>query len=253
MPASIKLQEEFGDDLQVIFVESQGANRSKMEGFALRRKWLGTNAMWTTEHPFSMSSRGLPKYALIGADGTIIEEGRHTNSQTSKLIADEIKSGRQMPAGTNKALKSAWKSFGKGDVGKAVMAAFKVRGKGDLIEEADAAIASFRKLTNQKLDKAEWCITNGYLVEAEDKLDGMLKGLKGAKVLHARALAIVERLGTSELEAELDACKKLDRILKKIHADGFGKNEAHKKALEKLLKSLAGTKAAKRAEHLISL
>lgn len=253
MPTSIKLQEEYGDDLQVIFVESQGANRSKMEGFALRRKWLGTNAMWTTERPLSMSSRGLPKYTLIGADGTVIEQGRHTNSKTSKLIADEIKSGREAPTETPKALKSAWKSFAKGDVGKAVMAAFKVRDKGDMIEQADAAIASFRKQTGAKLDKVQWCITNGYLVEANDQLDGMLKRLKGAETLHARAKSISESLASPELKTEIDACKKLNRLLDKIHEDGFGKKDAHKKALEKLIESDAGTMAAKRAEHLIAL
>ena len=71
MPTSIKLQEEFGEDLQVIFVESQGADRAKMEGFALRKKWFGTTAMWTTERPFDSGSRGLPNYVLIGADGKV--------------------------------------------------------------------------------------------------------------------------------------------------------------------------------------
>lgn len=81
----------------------------------------------------------------------------------------------------------------------------------------------------------------------------MLKGLKGAGALYARAKAIAGRIDSPELEAELNACKKLNRILKRIHADGFGKKDANKKALEKLAKSIAGTMAAKRAEHLIAL
>ena len=253
MPASIKLQEEFGEDLQVIFVESQGADRAKMEGFALRKKWFGTTAMWTTERPFDSGSRGLPNYVLIGADGKVIEKGSYATSKTGDVIADAIKAARRAPDGVPKALRGAWKSFGKGNVGKAVSAALKVRKRGEFVEQADEALASFREAVGRSLDQVDWCVENGFLIEAQAKLDGMKKGLKGAAGLLERALAIEERIDSPALEGELEACKKFDRILKAVHEDGFGKRDKNLKALEKFVKVHADTLAATRAQHLLDL
>ena len=50
MPASTKLQEKFGDDVQVIFVECQNTPKDTYEAFAWKMKWMGNRSMWTAEH-----------------------------------------------------------------------------------------------------------------------------------------------------------------------------------------------------------
>ena len=40
MPHSLKMQEEYGDDLAILFVEVQGASEAQAASFALRKKWL---------------------------------------------------------------------------------------------------------------------------------------------------------------------------------------------------------------------
>jgi hypothetical protein len=253
VPASIKLQEAYGEDLQVLFVESQGADRDRMEGFALRRKWFGTTAMWTTERPFDSGSRGLPNYVLIGADGRVIEKGSYANSKTEALIDVEIKAGRRAPEGVPKALQAAWKSFGKGDVGKALASALKVRERGELVDQADEAIASFHEAVGRSLKQVEWCIENGLLVEAQNKLEGMKQGLKGAHGLLERVAEIEDRISSPEWKAELDACQKFDRILRSVYTDGIGKKDRNRRALKRFVKSHAGTAAATRAQHLLKL
>ena len=75
MPASIKLQQQYGDDLQVLFVESQGASPEMAEAFAWRRRWMGTQAMWTTEAPLRVEGNTLPKFALLDTEGRLLLEG----------------------------------------------------------------------------------------------------------------------------------------------------------------------------------
>jgi hypothetical protein len=96
VPAATKLQEEYGDDIQVIFVECQGATREQFEAFAWSMKWMGNNAMWTEERPFATVGGGLPETALIGIYGRIIMQG-HPGSYGKKLeaaIEAEIKKSK---------------------------------------------------------------------------------------------------------------------------------------------------------------
>ncbi|MFT5291445.1 MAG: hypothetical protein ACI82F_003527 [Planctomycetota bacterium] len=247
------MQEKYGSDLQVIFVESQGSSRDNMEGFALRRKWLGTQAMWTTERPLRTGSRGLPNYVLIGADGAVIEKGSHVNSRTSDLIEEQIKSGGQAPEGTPGVLKAAWKSFLKGDVGKAMTLASKVRDKGKFASQASDALASFEAAVGRSLDQVEWCIENGMFLEAQEKLRQMMNGLQGTGDLLERASLLSARISSPEMKTEVDACKKLARLLDKVHEEGFGKKDKHRRALEKFAQAHPGTMAATRARHLSGL
>ena len=72
MPASVKAQNTFGADLQVIFVECQGTSPDVAEAFAWKMKWMGNNAIWTNERVIPTVGRGLPEVALIGVDGTVL-------------------------------------------------------------------------------------------------------------------------------------------------------------------------------------
>ena len=253
MPASVKLQAEYGDAMQVIFVESQGATESKMEGFALRRKWLGTEAMWTTERPCDAGLGGLPSYVLLSADGRVLEKGHHTNSQTMALLEEEMKSGSKGPVDTPKPLQAAWKSFHKGQVADALEVAAKVRAKGEFAAAADAAAERFQRLTDARLDRIEWCIENGYVLDAEAELAGIRAGVAGLDDLAARAADLAARLSSPEMKEEREACKTLERILERIHEDGFGKKEKNRTSLEKIAKQYDTTRAGARARHLLEI
>src|SRR6185436_9660110 len=117
-----KMQEELGDDLQVIFVESQGADRNVYEAFAWKMKWMGNNAMWTEERPVPVEGDTIPKFALLGSDGTVLLTGNplEKEKQIKELVAEEIEKGKAAPAGTPKALSKAWSTFIKGDVAGAL-------------------------------------------------------------------------------------------------------------------------------------
>jgi hypothetical protein len=72
VPTSTKLQEQFGDDVQVIFVECQNTPKDTYEAFAWKMKWMGNGAMWTTERPMATVGNGLPETAVLGIDGAIL-------------------------------------------------------------------------------------------------------------------------------------------------------------------------------------
>ena len=114
MPASVKLQEEYGDQIQVIFVHCQQATPDQWEAFAWKQKWMGNDAIWTEERPVQTKGSGLPEVALIGIDGTILLQG-HPGMLGKKLedtVAAEIEKARKAPEGTPKELVKAWTSFG---------------------------------------------------------------------------------------------------------------------------------------------
>ena len=60
------------DDLAVVLVECQGSNAEQVASFALRKKWLGNSAMWTTERVFNLGLSGIPHSALISPEGKIV-------------------------------------------------------------------------------------------------------------------------------------------------------------------------------------
>lgn len=251
MPASIKLQREYGDDLAVIFVECQGTKPEDVERFIMKRRWFGTPAMWTSERPFSTSGNGLPKFALLSASGTVIAEGRHVDKKTRTLIEEEIEKGRGAPDGTPKKLKKAWSNFGKGKVAKAIQEATKVAAKPELTEAAEEAIAEFERRTESRLARAAWLLENGYAVRAEEAVKDLLGDLKGAGELYDRAVELEARFEEEAVKAELEADRAIDKALEKLYEDG--RDEKLFTKLGRLAEKYEGTKAAERARHAASL
>ena len=122
MPTAVKHQRELGDDIQVIFVECQGADRDTYEAFAWKMKWMGNAAMWTEERPLPTLGSGLPETALIGVDGTVILQGSPgaLGKRLNEALDAEIKKSKQAPEGTPAELKKAWTHFLKGEVAAAL-------------------------------------------------------------------------------------------------------------------------------------
>jgi hypothetical protein len=244
------LAEEYGDALQVIFVECQGATRDQFEAFVWKQKWMGpANAMWTEERPFQTLGNGLPETALLGIDGKILLQGYPGNfgKKLEEMLAAEIKKSKDAPAGTAAPLKKAWTSFAKGEIAAALAECDKLG-----TDEAKAAREEFAARTNARVARAKWLIENGFLVEAEKHLDRLAKDVKGAPELESLVNAEVTRMNDPALAAERDAGKAVSalfgQIAKKKPFDAPNVQKA-----ESLAEKHAGTKSAERAARFAAL
>jgi hypothetical protein len=200
VPAALKLAEQYGDALQVVFVECQGATRDQYEAFAWKLKWMGpANTMWTEERPFPTLGNGLPETALVGVDGTILMQGHPGNfgKKLEETIAAEVKKSKDAPAGTPAALKKAWSTFAKGDVAAALAECDKVGG-----DDGQAAREEFVARTGRRVARAKWLVDNGYAVEAEKHLEKLAKDVKGDAELEGQVAAELARLNDAGMATE---------------------------------------------------
>lgn len=251
MPASVKLQQELGDDLQVLFVESQGTAPDATEKFILEHKWFGNNAMWTNEHPFNTGSNGLPNFALLSNDGKVLFKGNFSTSEVHDLIDAEIKRANEGPAETPKKLQKAWKLFAKDQIAKAIDEAKKVGADPELSSDAELCVIEFQNRVQARLDRAKWLIENGYASRGADQVDALVKALKGCTELYDAAVALQTSLDGEELAKEVEASELLEKHLAKLFEDP--KEEKLFKKVAKIAEDFPGTKAAERASHIASL
>lgn len=252
MPASLKLQEEYGDDLAVIFVEAQGTSEDKTAQFIMKQRWFGSAAMWTHERPVSTGVRGLPSFALLSADGKVLAKGNHMTSRDKDLVAEEVKAAKSAPEGTPKALQKAWKNFNKGKIAGALKEAGKVaEKKPELAGDAEAALAEFDARVRSRMDRITWLVENGYPVAAKDKLAELTKQLKGADELLAAAEELGARFEQDDMKLELEAGQAINRALDKLYEDGRDAKLFDKVA--KLADKYSGTKVAERAQKVVAL
>lgn len=254
MPSAIKKAREFGDDLAVIFVESQGATEERMERFAWDRGWMGTSAMWTREAPFRTGSRGLPNFALIGADGKILMKGHPMSMQSKvvKAIEEEIKKGKGAPDGSPKALKSAYKALAKGDYAKAHDAAAKIAAKeGDDAAAATAFIESLEKRMGKEIARVEYLLKNGYALQADALYDELRAGAKGNDDFEARVAALTETMDTDEVSDEMKLDKAFGKLEEKLHESGL--DEKLLKKLRKMAEKNEGSRVMQRARRILDL
>ena len=253
MPASLKLQEEYGDQIQVILIESQGATPQAAEKFAFQRNWLNGPSMWTSERPFSTGARGLPNFVLLSNDGEVLLKGNPMamKGKIEEAIAAEVRKGKKAPEGTPKALEKAWKELRKGEYSKAITLATKAGSKAEVAEDAAATVKLFEARAGAALDELAWCMENGYLTQAEDRLEVLKKTLKGQEELMNRAGELLQELESEAFEAEWAACKDFEKLMSKVSRKGV--DERTGKSLEALVEKHPGTKNAERAAHMASM
>jgi len=249
VPASVKLQEQFGDDVQVIFVECQNTPPDVYEAFAWKMKWMGNGAMWTAERPMETTGSGLPETAVLGVDGTVLLQG-HPGDFGKKLeetVVAEIKKSKQAPAGTPKELEKVWSQFAKGDVAGAIAECDKLGS-----EPAKEAREAFVARTTARIERARWMLDNGYLA-AGDKLLGTLeKAVKGHAELSGKVAEQKTRLASAELADEREADKAFAGFVAKV-AKEKPFEPANVKKAESIATKFKGTKTAARAERFVAL
>ncbi len=254
MPSAIKTAEEYGDDLVVLFVEVQGASSTQAERFAYDRKWMGTNAMWTSERVFSTGAKGIPNFALLSADGELIMKG-HPGSMHSKImdaIDNEIASAKKGPKDAPKALKSAYKAFAKADYTKAIAAAEKVASSEGDDAAAGAELAKrFKKDVDAKFARVDWMLKNAYLLEAEELFESLEKSVKGLASFEERVTTLGETFDSAEMKADLKLAKSYAKIEGKLAEDGL--DEKVLKKLDKFIKKNSDARVVARGKALLKM
>lgn len=256
MPASIKLQQQYGDALQVLFVECQGADVDKFEAFAWRQKWMGTQAMWTEERPLEISGSGLPAFALLDIEGKLLLQGNplEQKKKIEEAIAEQVKKASSAPAGTPSVLAKAWSRFTKGDVAAALAECDKLGTDVVLAEPAKALRAQMVTRTESRIARGQWLIESGYVAEASELLAGLAKAVKGRPDLEAKVNGELTRLQAPDkaLAGEAEASKALASLQQKMIKDKPF-DDGNVKALLKLAEKHAGTKAGEHAARLAKL
>lgn len=249
MPTAVKHQRELGDDLQVIFVECQGADRDTYEAFAWKMKWMGNAAMWTEERPFPTLGDGLPETALIGVDGRVILQGNPAalGKRLNEALAAEIKKSKQAPEGTPAELKKAWTLFAKGEIAAAIAECDKLA-----TPEAGEAKAQFSARTKAKVERLKRLIDAGYVAQADALADELSASLTGATELSSQLAEQTARLAEPALANEREASKAIDSALDRLALDKpFEPGNVKKMAA--LAEKFAGTKSAERAARFVAL
>jgi len=256
VPASLKLLDQYGDDLQVLFVESQGASAPEAATFVLKQKWLGrAGGIWTIEHPCDSGSSGLPSAVLIGGDGRVLFNGHPLDGHKEivRLIEQDNAARRSPPADVPKALEAAWKEYGKGKIGSA----FKLL---DGIAEKDRAALGdawqtthdeFLKRTQNQIGRAQWELEHGYPTRSANRLDTLAKSCEGQADLKKAIDDLRTRLNGPEGKAERDAAKVLERLEATFYEKGG--DDASRKDLERMTTKLASTKVAERLRGVLAI
>lgn len=248
---SLKLQEELGDDVTVLFVESQGASPEQAEKFIYNKRWPNDRSIWTTEHPFSVEIEGLPSGALLGNDGSVLWSGRPTSdhSKIVDLVNEQIKLAKKGAKGMGPTAAKANAEFEKGNFS----AALKLLDAAPEAEkaEADKLNHSLETRAKAKVARLDWYIGAGEFDKADKLLPTLQKGMAGNEKLEASVKACADKLTSKELAQEREASKALAKVQKLIQGDGIG--DVAVKQLNTVATKYPNTRAAKKASHLIEL
>jgi len=245
----VKLQEKFGDDVQVIFVECQNTEKNVFEAFAWKMRWMGNNAMWTAERPMSTKGAGLPETALIGIDGEVIMQGNPGDfgKKFEVAVAAEIKKSKLPPTGTPKELEGAWKSFLKGNVDDAIAECDKLAS-----DDSKSAREVFVARTKARLVRVGWMIENGYIVEADKDVAELEASVKSNADLSAMVAEKKALLAAADLSDEREADKAFTSFVAKVAKEKPFDAPTVKKA-QALANKHKGTKTAARIERFVEL
>ena len=250
------MQEEYGDAIQVILVESQGTGFQESVGFAMRYEWLGNNAIWTSDYLFSLPGRGLPKFALLSPSGEIVLSGNSVSmhGKIEDAVEEMLKSGAAAPEGAPKAVEKAYGDLAKGRWAKAHENLAKALEKAKTEDESSAIQAALDLVearVERKVARVRWLADNGFPRRAEELAEELQKGTKDVVALAEMVAPLAELLDSEAFQAELAAGKDLRKLEGKLYEDAT--NEKLVEKLQELAEEHAGTKVAERARGLVEV
>jgi hypothetical protein len=253
VPHSVDLQNKFGDDLRVIFVESQNHSIEEAELSALQHKWLNDYGMWTTERPFETGSNTLPHSTLLGSDGEVLFNGKPPGN-IEDLIAEQLKLAKKGPKDLSPTCAKAWVDFEKGGYAVAINALEAVP-DGPEKDAARKLAATLTSRAKAKIARLQWLIESAEFEQADKVAPQLVKALAGHATLEPKAKELSDKLVSQELVTEREAAKALGKVEQKIAKDGLDNKSTPVivKALMGVSEKFPKTAAAKRAEQLAKI
>ena len=248
MPAAVKLQQEFGDRIQVIFVESQGTGYEKSVGFALKAGWLGNNAIWTSQAPFSTGSNGLPSFALLDASGKVVLKGS-SNAMHGQIV-DEVERmvGKPDYGGMPKSVHKG-KIAGAYEIAEKVIAKPGSKDASIVLAAAQASLAAVQGRFDSQVSSINWLAENGYPIRALDSAKELAKSVAKNGNMKASAGLLVEMLEGEDFKEQIKWDKSLTKLEMAMYENKEGDPRSIKK-IEELKDEAAGTPVGTRAEGL---
>ena len=257
MPASLKLQEAFGDDLQVVFVEIQGATQRQAESTAVARRWMGGRAAWTIEPPFLTGATSLPYFVLLSSDGKVLLKGNPLSQsrEIERLIADDLRKRLDPPPGSPPAVRAAWSDFQEDRVARAVAQLHALRAEprvgAEVQSAAGAALEEIDRSVEARLSRAAAMIEHGYFDDASVELDTLRAAVQGDEERSARVRLVTDKLEAPKVRQERAMAPALQRLVARYYNSG-GDGEAARE-LAAFAKEHPDTAAGARALHLAGL
>lgn len=257
---ALKLQEEYQDSMQVVFVEVGRVDNDGMQAFAIDKGWFAASddAMWTKDRPFDVGAGGIPAYALLDDQGKVLMKGITTadHSKIVEAIEEHAKARGKGRSDLPGAVGKAYGDFWKGKAGKALaevsaLAAEGSRAEAEVLAAAKATVTSMEAALEVQLKRVDWLVENGYFARAETALAALEKSWKGAEAWVAKLQERRTKLGSPDLVTERKAEEALLKIQEKLFAKGT--EGVKPKVLSELAQKFPGTKAAARADQLIAV
>ena len=230
------MKEEYGDDLQVIFVHAQAATFEQSIDFALKREWLKHDVIWTSDYIFSTGGRGLPAFALLDAEGKVVLKGISTSlkGKMEDEVERMVKESSAGPSDVPKPVGKIYKELGKGNHAKALILAEKLKAKPGskdttvVLAATEAAITNITADLNSQLKRADWLLDNGYPIQAQEIVQGLVAGVKGNEAMTTKVNDGLAKFTSEEVQAQLAADKALTKLQNKMFSDGNGEKVGDK-------------------------
>ena len=164
----------------------------------------------------------------------------------------EVERRRRGPADHPADLAQAWEAFAEGRLAEAGELARSLaadpEGDQTLVAAAAETLAVFQARIERRLQRADWQIENGYLLEAEEELARLAGQLADEASLRARRAELSATLHDESQRAEWKAAKDLAKLEQKLYADGS--KSVLVRQLARLAKKHSGTRSAERAALL---
>ncbi len=252
VPFALKLQETWGEDLQVVLVEVQGAGADEAARFALRQRWFGGRSLWTSETPFWPGGNMLPTSALLGNQGQVLWKGNPLTQsrEIERLVAEQVRLRRAPPESAPEALRPAWSEYLRGNVGRAVQLAAELERRASAepaaLELLRNGLVTLRRAIDARFAQVAALAEAGFLDEADARIDDLRAGSKDDPTLRARIEQIQSAWSGDAARTEREAARQLSRLLSRYFESGG--DPALARELVQFAERYAGTRAAARAK-----
>ncbi len=257
MPSSIKLKAELGDDVNVIFVESQGTSPEATEAFIYWTKWGASQGMWTNEAPCESGVTTLPAFVLLGNDGRTLVSGYQEEGKLKELITAEIKAAKSIPKDAPAALAKAWGDFNKGAYASAILAAKKLaetpaaEDKNGLAAASKQRVEEWTKQATSRVERLNFLLESGQFAKLDAELLALKPAIKGLTDLEAKLAEFSSKLAGDDQKVAREAARALETLMTKVNDKGPDARTS--KELKTLSDKYAGTRFGERAAHLAKL